>query len=250
MRTDAKVYMCNVYWGCNEGDIRSALLMHHLASAYDGCHFVRKGTNPDGQKLCTAFLRFRHAGAALAVIQAWNGLYIPSIGPKPLGVEMAQDNLIGARQKARPPQPPAPPPIPPWLAGPFPPTVAAPFPPTVAAPPPPTVAASPPPTVAASPPPSVAVPIMAAPPRPSVAAPSVADSLAPRVAIPSAAAPPLPTASPSAVADKYQLDPANRQRFFGIVAGYITPKSKGLLPLNMVSSIFHFFIFNLSSNLL
>ena len=224
MRADAKVYMCNVHWGCNEGDIRSALLMHHLASDYIGCHFVRKGNNPDGSKQCAAFLRFRHAGAALAVIHAWNGLYIPSIGPKPLGLEMAQDNLLGGRSKSKGAPPATPPTKPSPLASsvPLPPKFAAPI---IAAPAAPIFAAPAAPVIAAP-----AAPIIAAAPRPSQAA-----SLPPWQRIPAATAPPLPTAAPSIVAApptaKSELDPATKERYAGTLLGYISPKSKGLLPL-------------------
>ena len=181
--------------------------MHHLADNYINCHFVRKGAWTEG-KTCTCFMRFQHAQAAAAVIRAWNGLYIPSIGPKPLGLEMAQDNLVGARSKATgPPLPLAPPPSS---------SLASPLPPTVAAPPPPVDAA---PIVAPPLRPSVAVPIVAASPRPSVAVPSVTAPTAPKVAAPI-------VATPSSKA-KSQLDPATHERYAGLMAGYIIPKSKG-----------------------
>jgi hypothetical protein len=210
--------------------------MHHLASDYIGCHFVRKGNNPDGNKQRTAFLRFRHAGAALAVIHVWNGLYIPSIGPKPLGLEMSQDNLLGGRAKSKGAPPAVPPtkpsplassvPVPPKFAAPI---IAAPAAPIIAAPVAPIIAAPKAPIIAVPAAPIIAVPaapIKAAAPRPSQAA-----SLPPWQRIPAGKTSTIPTARPSKLAAPYTaLDPATKERYAGTLAGYISPKSKGLLP--------------------
>jgi hypothetical protein len=144
-------------------------------------------------------MRFQHAQAAAAVIRAWNGLYIPSIGPKPLGLEMAQDNLVGARSKASGP---------PQLA-------------------PPTIPSSPSvPIVSAGPtPPIAAAPIMAAPLRPSVAIPPVKASPRPSVAVPSSKLPPAPTMAAPIVTPK--VDPETQERYAGLLLGYIVPKGKG-----------------------
>jgi hypothetical protein len=51
-------------------------------------------------------MRFEDLQGAQRVIRAWNGLLVPSIGPKPLFLELSQDNLIGCRSKPFFPQPP------------------------------------------------------------------------------------------------------------------------------------------------
>ena len=231
----SRVYIRNLHFLVSKNAITWELINWGLVDGLQKIVLMRRGSAVTST-FCSAYLVFSTDAQAAAVVQQWNGVNLPSLGPRELGCVIAMD-LPTAPSKSKPaaesPQPPASfAPAPQGRGGFYRALPASPPPRVIRSP-----AAVPLPSVPPSPAPTPPVPAQPVPPVPPPMAPPQAATVLktrspslpsspppPKLsAVPLAPPPPLHSAASSACA---QLDPYGKALLQGIIKGYIIAKQK------------------------